>query len=82
MAGRAQPSFRTRTVVNTAAVLAICAVLLVVVPLVELAPAATLFGLPLRLALAVPLGLPALVLAMFWFAARQTFDEERSRDDD
>ena len=82
MAGRAPLSFRTRTLVNTAVGSAICAVLLIALPLVELAPTATLFGLPLRLALAVPVGLPALVLASFWFVARQNLDEERSRDDD
>ena len=30
----------------------------------------------------LPVGLPALALAMFWFAARQNRDDERFRDDD
>jgi putative solute:sodium symporter small subunit len=43
---------------------------------------ATLFGLPLRTALAVPIGLPVFVLVMFWFAQRQNRDDERFGDDD
>ena len=42
----------------------------------------TLFGLPLRAALALPVALPVFVLIMFWFAAHQNLEDERFRDDD
>jgi putative solute:sodium symporter small subunit len=42
---------------------------------------ATLFGLPLSAALALPVALPAFVLIMFWFTTRQNLDDERFRDD-
>ena len=41
-----------------------------------------LFGLPLRAALAVPVALPILVLTMFWFATRQSAEDEQFPEDD
>jgi hypothetical protein len=82
MARRVPLSFRTRTVVTALIAIAAWAVFTVAVPLAVFPPEARLFGLPVGAALAVPVGLPALVLAMFWFAARQNLDDERSRDDD
>ncbi|MDW6023126.1 hypothetical protein SAZ10_15300 [Mesorhizobium sp. BAC0120] len=50
-------------------------------PLAETHAEPTLFGLPFRAGLALPVGLPAFVLAMFWLAFRQNLEDERSRDD-
>ena len=82
MARRVPLSFRTRTVATALIAVAVWAVFTVAVPLAAFPPDARLFGLPLRAALALPVGLPALVLAMFWFAARQNLDDERFGDDD
>jgi hypothetical protein len=82
MARRASLSFRTRTVSTALIAIAVCTVFTVAVPLAEFPPQARLFGLPVGAALALPVGLPALVLAMFWFAARQNLDDERFRDDE
>lgn len=82
MATRTPLSLRARTAVGTTLALLVAAALLVALPLVQLPANAAWLGLPLRGALALPVGLPALVLAMFWFTARQNRDEERSGDDD
>jgi len=80
MALRTPVSLRARTAVGTAIALLISAALLVAVPLVPLPANATWLGLPLRVALAL-VGLPVLVLTMFWFAMRQSLDEDRFGDD-
>jgi hypothetical protein len=77
---RTPVSLRARTAVGTAIALLISAALLVAVPLVPLPANATWLGLPLRVALAL-VGLPVLVLTMFWFAMRQSLDEDRFGDD-
>jgi hypothetical protein len=82
MARRAPLSFRTRTAVSAAIAIAVWAVFTVVLPLTAFPPDARLFGLPLNAALSLPVGLPALALAMFWFTARQNRDDERFRDHD
>ena len=82
MARRVPLSFRTSTVVTALIAIAAWAVFAIAVPLVAFPSEARLFGLPVGAALAVPIGLPALVLAMFWFIARQNLDDERFRDDD
>src|SRR5262249_43930957 len=82
MARRVPLSFRARTAATAVIALAVWAVLAIAVPLVPFPADARLFGLPLGAALVVPVGLPALALAMLWFAARQTSDAERFGDDD
>lgn len=82
MGRRAAYSFRTRMAVTGLVALACWAVLLLVLPLADARPGAMLFGLPLRMALALPIALPGLALTMFWFAMRQNHDDERFRDDD
>ena len=82
MARRVPLSFRTRTAVTAAIALAIWAVFTIAVPLAAFPSDVRLFGLPLGAALAVPVGLPALALTMFWFTARQNLDDERYGDDD
>ena len=82
MARRVAHSFRTRTAATALIVLACWAIVLLALPLADLRAGATLFGLPLRPALALPVALPAIVLAMLWFAVHQNRDDERFRDDD
>jgi hypothetical protein len=82
MRRRAAYSFRTRAGVTALIVLALWAVFSAVPPLADARADVTLFGLPLRAALALPVMLPLIVLTMFWFAARQNRDDERFRDDD
>jgi hypothetical protein len=82
MARRAPHSFRTRAAFTAVIALAVWAVFAVAVPLAGFAPDARLFGLPLRAALAPPVGLPALVLTMAWFSVRQNRDDERFRNHD
>jgi ABC-type amino acid transport system permease subunit len=81
MALRTPVSLRARTAVGTAIALLISAALLVAVPLVPLPANTTWLGLPLRVALALAVGLPVLVLTMFWFAMRQSLDEDRFSHD-
>jgi hypothetical protein len=54
----------------------------VVLPLAGAGSDATLFGLPLGTALALPVALPVIVLTAFWHAARQNAEDERFREDD
>jgi hypothetical protein len=81
MAGRTVGSFSTRIAVTALIVLVVWAVFAVVLPLAELPSGATLFGLSLRAALALPTAVPVLVLTMFWLSARQNLDDSRFRDD-
>ena len=74
-------SFRSRTIMIAVVALLIWAAFSLALPLAETRSGLTLFGLPLRAALALPVALPAFVLAMFWFAMRQNLEDERSRDD-
>jgi putative solute:sodium symporter small subunit len=76
------PSFLKRTLVIALVTLFVWAALSIALPLAEARPDATLLGLPLRAALALPIALPAFVLTMLWFAARQNLEDERFRDDD
>jgi uncharacterized membrane protein len=82
MPGRKPPSFQNRTAVITLIALGWCALALLVLPLADTRPDVMLFGLPLRLALALPVAVPMLVLTMFWFALRQNRMDERFHDDD
>jgi hypothetical protein len=82
MARRTALSFRTRTVVAALIAALPWLLSLILLPLAAERTDVTLFGLPLRTALALPVALPLLVLTMFWFAARQNRDDERFRDDD
>ena len=81
MAIRTRHSFRMRTIVIGLVVLLIWAGFSLALPLAEIRPGVTLFGLPLRAALALPIALPVFVLVMFWFAAHQNLEDERFRDD-
>jgi hypothetical protein len=81
LTAKKRPSFRTRTVLSALVALACWAAVSLALPLAE-ASRATLPGLPLGTALALPVGLPALVLTMLWLARRQNLEDERSRDDD
>ena len=78
---RARHSFRSRTIMFGLLALIIWAAFSLALPLAETHAGPTLFGLPLRAGLALPVALPAFVLAMFWFAFRQNLEDERSRDD-
>jgi hypothetical protein len=82
MAGRKPPSYRKRTAAIALIALSCWLIVMLMPSLAEVRADVMLFGLPLRVALALPVGLPLLVLTMFWFAARQNRDDERSRDDD
>jgi drug/metabolite transporter (DMT)-like permease len=77
-----RPSFRARTVLLGLIALLCWAAASVAIPLAGRDGHATLFGLPLGTALGLPIALPALVLAMFWFATRQNLEDERAREDD
>jgi uncharacterized membrane protein len=77
----ARHSFRSRTIMIGLVALFIWAAFSLALPFAEMRSGLILFGLPLRAALALPVVLPAFVLAMFWFAMRQNLEDERSRDD-
>ena len=62
--------------------LAVWAVFSFVLPWASAGSTMAMYGLPLRSALAIPVGLPVLVLTMFWFAARQGAEDEQAPDDD
>jgi hypothetical protein len=82
MAGRKPPSYRKRTAVIASIAISCWLIVMLMPSLAEARADVMLFGLPLRVALALPVGLPLLVLTMFWFAARQNRDDERFRNDD
>jgi hypothetical protein len=82
MRRRAAYSFRTRSAVTALIAVGLWAILSAIPPLGDLRPDVTLFGLPLRAALALPVVLPLIVLTMFWFAARQNRDDQHFRRDD
>ena len=82
MARRTDVSFRARSLMTGMMVVLAWAVFSLAPLLGEARPDATLFGLPLRAALAVPIALPVFVLVAFWFAHRQNRDDEQFRDDD
>jgi drug/metabolite transporter (DMT)-like permease len=82
MRRRAAYSFRTRSAVTALVALVLWAIFSAVPSLGDTRPDVTLFGLPLRVALALPVVLPLIVLTTFWFVARQNRDDERFRDDD
>ncbi len=82
MTGRKQLSFRTRTALVALMALFILAAVMALPSLAQLRPDATLFGLPLRTTLGLPVALPLLVVTMFWFAARQGREDDRARDDE
>jgi putative solute:sodium symporter small subunit len=71
---------RSRTIMIGLVALIIWAAFSLALPLAETRVGLTLFGLPLRAALSLPVALPAFVLVMFWFAFRQNREDERSRD--
>jgi len=77
---RTPPSFLKRAVIAGLLTLFLWAAFSLAVPLAA-GRGVTLFGLPLGAALALPVALPAFVLIMFWYTARQNRDDERFRDD-
>ena len=78
----ARQAHRKRSIVLALVALAIWAVFSFFMPWAGARSSVMLFGLPLRSALAVPVALPIFVLAMFWFAARQSAEDEQFPEDD
>jgi uncharacterized RDD family membrane protein YckC len=80
MVKRTPPSFPRRTIVTGLVALFLWSAFFIAPPLAA-GRDASLFGLPLRAALAVPVALSAFVLIAFWFAIRQGREDEQFRDD-
>lgn len=78
----ARQTHRKRSVVLALLALAIWAAFSFFLPWASDGSSMALFGLPLRTALAVPVALPILVLTMFWFATRQSAEDEQFPEDD
>jgi len=77
-----QRTHRGRSIVLALVALVLWAVFAFLLPLAVAGSDVTLFGLPLRIALALPIALPVLVLTAFWHAARQNAQDQRAREDD
>jgi putative solute:sodium symporter small subunit len=82
MQEEARQTHRKRSLVLALVALAIWAVFSFFLPWASAGSTVALFGLPLRTALAVPLALPIFALTMFWFAARQSAEDEQFPEDD
>jgi putative solute:sodium symporter small subunit len=78
----ARQTHRKRSIVLGLLALAVWAVFSLFLPWASAGPRVALFGLPLRTALALPVAIPIFVLTMFWFAARQSAEDERFPEDD
>jgi putative solute:sodium symporter small subunit len=78
----ARQTHRKRSIVLALVALAIWAVFSFFLPWASAGSTMVLFGLPLRTALAVPVALPIFVLTMFWFAGRQSAEDEQFPEDD
>ena len=79
---QARQAYRKRSIALALVALAIWAAVLVLPAVGRAGSTMMLFGLPLATALAVPVGLPILVLTMFWFATRQNGEDEQFPEDD
>jgi len=82
MHSQARQTHRKRSIVLALVALAIWAMFSFFLPWAGAGSRMVLFGLPLRTALAVPVALPIFVLTMFWFAGRQSDEDEQFPEDD
>ena len=78
----ARQAHRRRSIVLALLALAVWAFFSVFLPWASAGSTVALFGMRLRSALAVPMALPIFVLTMFWFAGRQSAEDERFPEDD
>jgi putative solute:sodium symporter small subunit len=73
---------RKRSIVLAIVALFVWALFSVLLPLAGDGSEATLLGMPLGTALALPIALPVIVLTAFWHAARQNAEDDRFSGDD
>jgi len=82
MSEQARHAYRKRSIALALVAVAIWGLFSFFLPWVAVGSKVLLFGLPLGTALAVPVGLPILVLTMFWIATRQNGEDEQFPGDD
>jgi drug/metabolite transporter (DMT)-like permease len=73
---------RKRSIVLAIVALFVWALFSVLLPLAGGGSEATLLGMPLGTALALPIALPVIVLTAFWHAARQNAEDDRFSGDE
>jgi uncharacterized membrane protein len=79
---QARQAYRKRSIALALVALALWGLFSFFLPWVAAGSKLMLFGLPLATALAVPVGLPILVLTVFWVATRQNGEDEQFPEDD
>lgn len=80
MVKRTQPSFKKRTIAIAVTAIVLWGAFAAARPLAG-GHAVSLFGLPLDVALTLPVIVPAFVIIMFWLTTRQGTEDERFGDD-
>jgi uncharacterized membrane protein len=79
---QARQAYRKRSIALALVALALWGLFSFFLPWAAAGSKLMLFGLPLATALAVPVGLPILVLTVFWVATRQNGEDEQFPEDD